>query len=121
MKHLFILFVLTGVLLQNFTKSIILIHYQINKEYITNNFCENKNKPEAKCCGHCHLKKQLDKQDKNEQAPNQNSKDKNEIQFFSKMYTINYSSFEKNIALNANYLFAISDHQKISVFQPPKC
>jgi len=31
----------------------------VNKEYIVENLCENKDKPELKCQGTCHLKKEL--------------------------------------------------------------
>lgn len=34
--------------------------YEINKEYIANNLCENRNKPEMHCNGKCHLRKQID-------------------------------------------------------------
>ena len=33
--------------------------YQINKDYIAKNLCENKDKPQLKCCGKCYLKKKL--------------------------------------------------------------
>ena len=35
--------------------------YEMNKGYITSNFCINKAKPELKCNGKCYLKKQLKK------------------------------------------------------------
>jgi len=38
---------------------VIVTNYQINKEEITEAFCVNKDKPELKCNGKCHLKKQL--------------------------------------------------------------
>lgn len=44
-----------------FERSLIFISYQYNKEYIVKNFCINKDKPELKCDGKCHLKKLLKK------------------------------------------------------------
>ena len=38
--------------------------YELNKDYITELFCVNKDKPELKCHGKCHLKKQVESQDK---------------------------------------------------------
>ncbi len=35
------------------------LEYAHNKEYIANNLCQNKAKPELKCEGKCHLSKQL--------------------------------------------------------------
>jgi len=37
------------------------LDYYINKKYIVENFCVNKDKPEMGCEGKCHLKKQLEK------------------------------------------------------------
>lgn len=38
-------------------------YYQANKGYIAQNLCENRNKPEKKCCGKCYLRKQMKKVD----------------------------------------------------------
>lgn len=35
--------------------------YELRKDYISRNLCENRDKPELKCCGKCYLKKQLRK------------------------------------------------------------
>ena len=47
--------------------------YELNKEYVAKNLCENRNKPQMKCCGKCYLKKQLRKAEENsdtgKQAP----------------------------------------------------
>ncbi len=37
------------------------IEYEINKEYIVNNLCENRDKPMMNCQGKCYLKKQVKK------------------------------------------------------------
>lgn len=43
------------------SSTIILINYEINKEYISKNLCENRDKPEMDCCGKCVVKKDLEK------------------------------------------------------------
>lgn len=47
----------------------VLVSWKLNQTYIVENLCINKNKPEMKCNGKCHLQKQLkrveDKQDNN--------------------------------------------------------
>lgn len=43
------------------------IDYYINKAYIAENLCENKEKPQLKCHGQCHLKKELEKATETEQ------------------------------------------------------
>jgi len=51
----------------------IVIWYQANKAYIAQNLCENRDKPEMKCCGKCYLKKQLRKADSNTEKQNRNT------------------------------------------------
>lgn len=34
-------------------------YYELNVEYITEKFCENKEKPQLQCNGKCHLAKEL--------------------------------------------------------------
>ncbi|MGN6436491.1 MAG: hypothetical protein ACTHMM_08145 [Agriterribacter sp.] len=43
------------------------LQYQLNKDFIAANLCENKEKPQLQCEGKCHLKKQIEK---NSDAPN---------------------------------------------------
>ncbi len=40
--------------------------YELNKSYVAQNLCENRDKPQMKCCGKCYLRKQLRKVDDNE-------------------------------------------------------
>ncbi len=52
------------------------IDYAFNKEYIAENLCENKEKPQLKCEGKCHLKKEVEKVadelDESENEPQKN-------------------------------------------------
>lgn len=52
---------------QNVARLAIIAWYEYNKEYIAKNLCENRNKPEMKCCGKCYLKKQLKKTEQGSQ------------------------------------------------------
>lgn len=44
-----------------FGKSAVVLHYQLNKKAIAETRCENRDKPEMQCNGHCYLTKQLKK------------------------------------------------------------
>lgn len=46
--------------------------YEINKDYVADVLCVNKDKPEMECNGKCYLKKQLTKIDKGTDAEKQN-------------------------------------------------
>jgi len=56
-------------------------YYELNKGYIAKNLCENRNRPERKCCGKCYLRKQLKKVDDNVPSGKTlpNKIDKNEV------------------------------------------
>jgi hypothetical protein len=52
-------------LLVSFQQALIIVHFKLNQKNIENEFCVNKAKPKLQCHGQCHLKKQLEKSDKN--------------------------------------------------------
>jgi len=55
-------------LAQTLNRFLILIDYQLNKEYITNTLCENRDKPMMHCNGKCRLMKKMQQAEKKEQA-----------------------------------------------------
>ena len=57
-------------LLQTFSRELVVLDYQVHKERITKLFCVNKDKPALHCNGKCHLAKQLGKtSDSESKAP----------------------------------------------------
>ena len=83
------------------------LEYEVNKEHIAKNLCENKAKPEMKCNGKCHRAKQIQKiaqeevPTKEQPAP-QTKVESKEILFF-------VPSLNSNLDLKANF-----NSQKIS-------
>ena len=63
MKSLVAISLLTMYLLQIGVNVSKLAWYELNKGHITELFCVNKDKPELKCHGKCHLKKQVQSED----------------------------------------------------------
>ena len=121
MKRLFSISMLSVILMQTFSTLIIIADYQLNKNYIAQNLCENKNKPQLHCNGKCQLNKQLQKQDKNENAPFNPIKEKNQIQLFCEW---NDFGFADSQSIKNNYLPYLE--KKItspisSTFHPPTC
>ena len=51
----------TLLLLQTFSRELVVLDYQLHKERITQLFCVNKDKPRLQCNGKCHLAKKLRK------------------------------------------------------------
>ena len=117
---------LSFVLLAAFTlqitaKLVVLVHYALNKDYVAKVLCENKNKPKMHCNGKCHLKKQLKEQDKKENSPVNNIKEKYEVQFFSDLkYKISPICVLLKIEHFAVYTSGKSSSHLLSVFHPPQ-
>ncbi len=73
------IFLLTVIMLQTFVNVSIGVYYYFNKAYITQQLCENRNKPKLHCNGHCYLSKQLKKAEEKENKSSQFLKEKEEI------------------------------------------
>lgn len=108
-------------LLQVSTKFTIVVNYALNKEYIAKTYCENKARPKMHCNGKCHLKKQLEKQEKKEK-PTNTSKEKFEVQFFSNQkIEVDLSSlFFKEREFVSFYDNNLLINDLRSIFQPPR-
>ena len=63
-------------------KAIIFIEYLAYKDYISKELCENRKKPASGCNGKCYLMKQLAKQEKKEERPNNPLKTEKKFQLF---------------------------------------
>jgi flagellar basal body-associated protein FliL len=121
MKNLFIILALTGVLLQNFSKILIYANFELNKEFIAKTLCVKKEIPANNCNGKCHLKKQLDNEEKKEQSPSNTLKEKVEIQFFSEIkFNTNLLNTPFTNIVKPDYSFSLSEEHLHTVFQPPK-
>lgn len=62
-----------SLLLQCTAQFAVVAMFQLRKEYIAKNLCENRDKPQMKCCGKCYLKKQLKKVNANNEAGSESS------------------------------------------------
>lgn len=54
------------------------VYYHLNKVYIAQQLCENKDNPKSNCKGHCYLSKQLKKAEEGENKSAQLIKEKEE-------------------------------------------
>ncbi len=79
LKKIFVLFLAVVIISQTLVNVGIGVYYHFNKAYITQQLCENKNKPSMHCNGHCYLSKQLKKAEEGESKSTQIMKEKEEI------------------------------------------
>jgi hypothetical protein len=78
-RYLVTIFLLAAFIAQTFSKSIILVHFFANQNYISQNLCENSGKPQMKCCGRCVLKKKLKQEENNnDQLPSKKQQNNND-------------------------------------------
>ena len=118
MNKLFVFLLIVGIGFQSVGKLLVLAWYQVNKTYIAQKLCENRNKPKMHCNGKCQLRKKMQQLDQespsNSSVPvkidkiailefllpeNQASLNnpfsilKKPIIFYDKQYTFSYSNY----------------------------
>jgi hypothetical protein len=109
-------------LLQGFQRLTIIVCFQVNQTYIIDNFCENIEKPELHCNGHCHLKKQLTQATEQEQNIPQNLKEITStfyIQPNFSFYPLQYPQYQVDTPLNGFYLQSMLAVGITDIFHPP--
>lgn len=70
------------------------------------------------CNGKCHLKKQLEKEDKKEEAPT-SLKEKSEVQFYSAPASTTFVYTSTFILHNTLYIVTYPDTPGYAIFHPP--
>jgi hypothetical protein len=121
LKSFIAIFLAAAFLFQSASKLLIMADYELHKDFITKNFCENKAKPMMHCNGKCHMRKQLQKEDKKENSTSNNIREKFELQFCSvKKEKEIIPDFSEKVSLNIHYLFNSYCKHLLSVFHPPQ-
>jgi hypothetical protein len=96
MKLLLVPILLLVLLMQTFSKCVVLLEYNVNKEYVASKLCENRFRPKLYCNGKCQLAKEMAEKGKNE-SPRSNKEIK--------------SRFEENNFVQNNFLTGLSCFQ----------
>lgn len=105
-------------LLQCSIRTIIIAHFEINKEYISENLCENRNKPELHCSGKCYLEKELQKES-NSIPLTELLKEKFEESYLAQTSLVLFSVFLDEVNHFSLYLFKVKLLFISSIFHPP--
>lgn len=120
LKQFVAAFMLLTFMGQTFSNALIVADYYINTASFKVN-CENKDKPQLHCNGQCQMTKQLEKENKKDQAnPDRKSENKAEV-LSSKSF---YAEIDFKAAINTNqYSFYYNTgkpiHRSLSIFHPP--
>lgn len=98
------------------------LYYDLNKTYISQKLCENRNNPAMHCNGHCYLSKQLKKAEEGEnKSQSQTIKDKEEVLISQhEGEGASYIPVFRETGLAHEIVTSIPDFPFIEIAQPPK-
>jgi len=123
MKKIFSILTTLVLLMPQLINMVIIIDFNINQDYIAKVLCINKDQPEMKCNGKCHLTKEL----KKAEEPKENPKTefvqlRNEILFCQ--HFINTKKINNIPEPTKTYAYQNPDFYKSDfvsdIFHPPK-
>jgi hypothetical protein len=96
------------------------LEFEINKEYIANNLCENKNKPVLKCGGKCQLSKKLVQEDSSSGNTSSYQVAFQELVFADDIAAFCFTEFHKLKASTfPSYLINSYPTPHFAIFHPP--
>lgn len=109
--------------MQNFNKALILVDFQLNRDFISKNICIKKDQADNCCKGSCQLKNKLKEADKKEQnTPASNQKQVKEFQlYFQQFSPDNIASTFSVAEAFRPFQFPEINSPSFSVFHPPQC
>ena len=100
---------------------VIVAGFELNRNYISKNLCENRAKPKLQCNGKCHLMKELKKEEKNDQSTGGSSNRENDFQsqFYQEKSAFDFTPHTTNTPSHGFYLMAPEQEFTGVVFHPP--
>lgn len=119
MRVILNIIILFAVLFQACSYSLVLLDFSINKSFISSNLCEKRNVPLNKCHGKCYLKKQLEKQGKDEHSTTRINYSADETPFFNELNKFMFYNFSATSEIFFNYKFIFTQENFSRVFRPP--
>jgi len=89
------------------SKSFVVLNWKINQDYITEKYCENKDKPMMNCDGKCYLSKQLEKLELKEKEEREKYPSPK-----SQVETTNFAWTVENLMVEINAGFNLNENQQ---------
>jgi hypothetical protein len=120
MSKLLSFFLIVAILLHSMSSLVIVAGFQLNRNYISKNLCENRAKPKLHCNGKCHLMKELKKEDKTEKSNGSSSRENDfQSQYFQEKSAFDFTPHTTSSPSHAFYLISPVREFTGSVFHPP--
>lgn len=123
-RQIIAILLLVSLAFQCFVKLGVVVWFNCNRTYIAQNLCENRDKPQMKCCGKCYLKKQLNKvnDDQGNRPGSLPMKwDKSGLPIFlvPSAFVLDDFILGTDLTHNSNYSLSLFSRPHPSVFHPP--
>jgi hypothetical protein len=122
LKQAIIILLIVTIAIQVFSKWIVILVYEMNKDYIASNLCVNRAKPASCCKGKCFLQKKLAIDDDQQPSPGKSSHAE-DIQVELFLHELIQIDFGLPVLSSQHSLFYIngkSQEFSSSSFQPPR-
>jgi hypothetical protein len=121
-KAIFAISLALLILLQPLSKMLLVVEYQVNKNYIAAVLCENKTKPQLQCNGKCHLNKELKEAEKQEQKLPAPLKEKLEVLYFCQAITPAFLPQIPTVSENGKSVYKQNSYTPpaFGIFHPPR-
>lgn len=123
MRQLTVIIFSIIILIQTCQLSLMYSYYQLNVDYITEQFCVNKSRPEKSCFGQCHINKIAKdsvQKDSEEKAPLTVKEYNSPVIFLEVLEKLNDKTIATSNVLNTAFLFLYAYHPKHFIFEPPR-
>lgn len=119
MRISIVILLFISLLAQTFSKGWVFTQFFLHQDYIAAHLCENRERPELACKGHCYLNKELEKDAQKEKHTF--VKEKYEITLFTPISCFQYPelSFFTPIKICTPYLMGMLSDYHPSFFHPP--
>ena len=104
---------------------VVYLDFELRKDFIIKNLCENRFKPQLKCNGQCYLAKKLHKiaeDNATKETQKQGASMKKILEeVFEATPLFSYELMAKNLSKKSNYTYQLAHSQSftLSLFHPP--
>jgi hypothetical protein len=123
MKRLGVFIVFICLLMQTFSKGVILLEFLLNRDYIARNLCVNKSRPKLKCNGTCQLMKELaarEDQERNKEAGSAVRVHFSDASFTDQLFSLQTANLSVEPLKHFNrYIEKTYPSPHFSLFHPP--
>ncbi|MBS1771343.1 MAG: hypothetical protein JST82_00695 [Bacteroidetes bacterium] len=123
MQKVLSILLLCSLCFQCFLKLGIIAWYNANKTYVATVLCENRDKPQMKCCGKCYLRKQLKKADMQGTTNSSKNHKTEQVEWTDflpeDIVNLSFTSRSALVAQNGTYIPPLGCNMPLSIFHPP--